>query len=158
MMEAALEKRSLLLERLADVDEEIADVFLAEEEPDLATLRAAIRRQTIALNFVPVFLGSAFKNKGVHPLLDGVVHYLPSPSDVTNVALDLNQEEAEVGAEHQQRRPARRPRLQARGDEIRVSFSFFSSSLFSSLVSNLVSTSRGHERNVPRPSLHTTGR
>ena len=83
LLEAAQEKRALLLETLADVDEEIADLFLAEEEPDTDVLRAAIRRQTIALAFVPVFMGSAFKNKGVHPLLDGVVHYLPSPTEVS---------------------------------------------------------------------------
>ena len=71
-----------MLERLADVDEEIADLFLLEEEPDVPTLRAAIRRQTIGLAFVPVFMGSAYKNKGVHPLLDGVVNYLPSPTEV----------------------------------------------------------------------------
>ena len=50
-----------MLERLADVDEEVADLFLAEEEPPLDVLRAAIRRQTIAREFVPVFMGSAFK-------------------------------------------------------------------------------------------------
>lgn len=59
-------------------------------------LRAAIRRQTIASAFTPVMMGSAFKNKGVQPLLDGVVHYLPNPQQVTNIGLDLKNEEAEA--------------------------------------------------------------
>ena len=56
-------KRQLLLEKLADVDEEVAELYLMEEEPSVELLMAAIRRQTIARNFVPVCMGSAFKNK-----------------------------------------------------------------------------------------------
>ena len=56
-------KRQLLLEKLADVDEEVAELYLLEEEPSVELLMAAIRRQTIARNFVPVCMGSAFKNK-----------------------------------------------------------------------------------------------
>lgn len=88
--------RQELVESLADVDETIADMFLMEEEPSVDEIKAAIRRQTIALKFVPVFMGSAYKNKGVQLLLDGVVDYLPSPSERDNVALDLSNNEAEV--------------------------------------------------------------
>ena len=56
-------KRQLLLEKLADVDEEVAELYLLEEEPTVELLMTAIRRQTIARNFVPVCMGSAFKNK-----------------------------------------------------------------------------------------------
>jgi elongation factor G len=96
MLELVQEKRNLLLEHLSDADDEIAEVFLMEEIPDIETLKAAIRRQTIACNFVPVFMGSAFKNKGVQPLLDGVLDYLPAPIEKSNFALDRNNNEEQV--------------------------------------------------------------
>ncbi len=90
------EKRLELIEALADCDDEVAEAFLSEEEltPDL--LNAAIRRQTLALQFTPVLMGSAFKNKGVQTLLDAVEAYLPDPTEVKNVALNQNDGEAEV--------------------------------------------------------------
>jgi elongation factor G len=90
------EKRMELLERLADVDDEIAELFLMEETPDKATLKAAMRRAVIACQFVPVFMGSAFKNKGVQPLLDGVIDYLPEPVEKVNYALDRSKDEEPV--------------------------------------------------------------
>ncbi|KAI9918810.1 hypothetical protein PsorP6_011694 [Peronosclerospora sorghi] len=90
------EKRLQLIEALADVDDDIAEMFLMEEEPSVEQLQNAIRRATIAHKFVPVMMGSAFKNRGVQPLLDGVVSYLPSPSEVTNFALDQANHEARV--------------------------------------------------------------
>jgi elongation factor G len=89
-------KRAEMIETLADLDEEIGELFLAEEEPTVDQLRAAIRRQTIARKFVPVFMGSAFKNKGVQLLLDGVNLYLPCPVESPSKALDLDNNEAEV--------------------------------------------------------------
>lgn len=91
------ETRSELIERLADIDDDVAECFVNEEEPSVELIKAAVRRQTIAQKFVPVFMGSAFKNKGVQVLLDGVNDYLPSPVDVRNKCLDLDKEEAEVG-------------------------------------------------------------
>ena len=70
--------------------------YIADEEPPVDVIHAAVRRQTIANAFLPVFMGSAYKNKGVQALLDGVVKYLPNPAEVTNKALDLNNDEAEV--------------------------------------------------------------
>jgi small GTP-binding protein len=89
-------KRAELIERVAEVDEELAELFLLGELIGAEPLRAAIRRATLALQFVPVMMGSAYKNKGVHTLLDGVVAYLPNPSEVKNKALDLAAGEAEV--------------------------------------------------------------
>jgi len=96
MMEMVEEKRAEMIERLANVDEEIEEIFLMEEEPTEEQLKAAIRRQTVACKFVPVFMGSAFKNKGVQKLLDGVLDYLPQPTEKQNFALDRANDEALV--------------------------------------------------------------
>jgi elongation factor G len=77
--------RERLVEALADCDDQIAHKYLEGEEISEEELRAALRRETIALKLVPVLAGSAFKNKGVQPLLDAVVDYLPSPLDVAAV-------------------------------------------------------------------------
>jgi len=90
------EKRKELIERLAEVDDEITDLYISEIEPTADQLSQAIRRQTVARKFVPVFMGSAYKNKGVQLLLDGVNNYLPSPKEVENIGLDLDKNEAEV--------------------------------------------------------------
>jgi elongation factor G len=73
--------RHVLIEAVADHDEDIAMAFLEDEEIDGARLRAAIRACTLDLSITPVLCGSAFKNKGVQPLLDGIVDYLPTPLD-----------------------------------------------------------------------------
>ncbi|MEW6637975.1 MAG: GTP-binding protein, partial [Actinomycetota bacterium] len=82
MREIAEEYREKLLEAVADYDEEIMMMYLEGEEIDPDQIRAAIRRATLDIQMTPVFVGSAFKNKGVQPLLDGVIDYLPSPLDV----------------------------------------------------------------------------
>ena len=81
-LEEAKKARTDLIEAIADVDDSIMDRYLEGDEIPVADLRAAIRKATINLEFFPVFAGSAFKNKGVQMLLDGVVDYLPSPLDV----------------------------------------------------------------------------
>ena len=95
-VDLANSKRLELIEMLAEVDDEVAELFLMEEEITGNILKDAVRRQTIAKTFVPVFMGSAFKNKGVQPLLDGVFDYLPSPSERTNSALDIDKNEEKV--------------------------------------------------------------
>ncbi|TXJ06769.1 MAG: elongation factor G [Aeromicrobium sp.] len=82
MADAAEEAREALLETLSDVDDEIAELYLEGEEISIEQLKAGIRRATLAAVLNPVFCGTAFKNKGVQPLLDAVVDYLPSPLDI----------------------------------------------------------------------------
>jgi elongation factor G len=81
MRAEADEYREKLLEAVADQDEELMVMYLEGEEIDPDDIRAAIRKATLEIQMTPVFCGSAFKNKGVQPLLDGVIDYLPSPLD-----------------------------------------------------------------------------
>jgi elongation factor G len=78
----AAEYRALLLEVLADADDAIMEMVLEDKEPTEAEIIAAIRRATLADKLNPILTGSAFKNKGVQPMLDAVVRYLPSPLDI----------------------------------------------------------------------------
>lgn len=96
MKEQAEKAKNTLVERLSEVDEEMGEMFLMEQKPTTEQLIACIRRCTIARTFVPVFMGSAFKNKGVQLLLDGVTDYLPAPNEVVNKGLDLDNNEAEI--------------------------------------------------------------
>jgi elongation factor G len=80
--EQALEYREMLIEAVAEVDDEIMEKYLGEEPIDVKELSAAVRKATIARKIVPVLCGSALKNKGVQPLLDAIELYLPSPLDV----------------------------------------------------------------------------
>ncbi len=77
-----------LVEHLVNADDVIGDIFLEEKTPTDDDIQAAIRRATIARKFTPVLVGSALKNKGVQPLLDAVVDFLPNPTQVQNYALD----------------------------------------------------------------------
>jgi elongation factor G len=81
LLEKATEKRTELLEAVSMFDEKLMEKLLEGQEPTLEEAQAVIRRATMKLEMVPVFMGSAFKNKGVQLLLDGVVAYLPSPID-----------------------------------------------------------------------------
>jgi elongation factor G len=80
--EVAREWRDRLLETIAENDDDMMEKYLEGDEPTVEELQAAIRRATIAGTLTPVLCGTAFKNKGVQPLLDAVVEYLPSPVDV----------------------------------------------------------------------------
>jgi elongation factor G len=82
LAESAAEWREKLLETLADVDDAIMEKYLEGEELSIEEIKAAIRRATIAGKANPVLTGSAFKNKGIQPMLDAVVEYLPSPLDI----------------------------------------------------------------------------
>ncbi len=77
--------RDKMIETLADHDEKIMELYLEGKVPDVETIRAAIRAATLKIAITPVVLGSAFRNKGVQPMLDAVVDYLPSPKDLPPV-------------------------------------------------------------------------
>lgn len=96
MVDFAKEKRAELIEQLAEVDDEMTNIFLEEREPTIEELAASIRRATVACKFSPVYLGSAMKNKGVQAMLDGVCAYLPNPAEVPAVALETSNEASQV--------------------------------------------------------------
>ncbi len=84
LKETAEKWRAKLIETAVEMDDEAMMGYLEGEEPDVETLRKLIRKGTTSLSFVPVLCGSAFKNKGVQPLLNAVIDYLPSPLDVVD--------------------------------------------------------------------------
>jgi elongation factor G len=83
--EASVKQRERIIELVADTDDSIMEKYLAEEEIEIQALKKAIRQATIDLKLVPIFCGAALRNKGVQPLLDGIVECLPSPLDVPPV-------------------------------------------------------------------------
>ncbi len=91
----AEERRANLLEEVSMFSEELMEALLEEGDIDTDLIYDAVRKGTLALEFTPVFIGSAYKNKGVQTLLDAVDQYLPCPTDVENNALDLKNDEAE---------------------------------------------------------------
>ena len=100
MMEEASKYREVFLETLADKDDLIMDKYLAEEVIDEKELKRAIRTATVKLELVPIFCGAALRNKGIQPLLEAIVDYLPSPLDVPPIV----GHDPETGKEEQ--RPA----------------------------------------------------
>lgn len=83
---AAERARSIILERIVETDDELMERYLEGDEITATELRAALRKGTIAGTLTPVFCGTALRNKGVQPVLDAVVHYLPSPLDIPDVS------------------------------------------------------------------------
>ncbi|RMD49175.1 MAG: elongation factor G, partial [Alphaproteobacteria bacterium] len=82
LKDQAEEWRSKMIELAVEMDDEAMEAYLEGQEPDIETLRKLIRKGTLDMSFVPVLAGSAFKNKGVQPLLNAVIDYLPSPLDI----------------------------------------------------------------------------
>ena len=95
LLAEAQAKREEMLDAVSMCSDELMEAMLEDSvTPDL--IRAAVRKGTISLELCPVFMGSAYKNKGIQPLLDGVVSYLPNPTEVQNIALDLDDNEKEI--------------------------------------------------------------
>jgi elongation factor G len=97
MKAKADEYRNKLLEAIAETDDALMEKFFAGEEISVAEIKAAIRKMTVKSEIYPVLCGSAFKNKGVQPMLDAVIDYLPTPLDVESVVgLDIRDETKEI--------------------------------------------------------------
>ncbi len=102
LVDAAATARSELIEMAVEQDDDVMEAYLEGNEPDTATLKRLIRKGTLTSAFVPVLCGSAFKNKGVQPLLDAVIDYLPSPLDVpaiNGLKLDGETEDARAASD-----------------------------------------------------------
>lgn len=85
LVDVVEERRNRLIETVADFDEELMEKYLEGEEVSPELIKKAIRKGTLSVEFFPVFCGSAFKNKGVKLVLDGVIEYLPAPTDIAAV-------------------------------------------------------------------------
>jgi elongation factor G len=89
--------RSILLEKVAEIDDTLIEKYLAGEDFSETEIKSALRKGTLANACVPVFCGSSLKNAGVQPLIDGVIDYLPSPEDIKSVhAFDVNDHSKEI--------------------------------------------------------------
>lgn len=95
LLDEAQEKRELMLDAASMFSDELAEAYLEGVETE-EMIHDAVRKGVLAREMVPVFMGSAYKNKGIQPLLDAVVRYLPAPDDIENTALDLANGEKEV--------------------------------------------------------------
>lgn len=84
------DRRLELIEHLSNVDDVLGELFLNEIKPTEKDIKDAIRRSCLKRTFTPLLVGSALKNKGVQPLLDAVVDYLPNPGEIENLAFDEN--------------------------------------------------------------------
>ncbi|WP_417910836.1 elongation factor G [Candidatus Electronema sp. PJ] len=96
LREQAEAKREEMLDAVSMFSDELMEAMLEEGNIPVELIREAIRKGTLSLKLAPVMIGSAYKNKGIQPLLDGVEMYLPCPTDVENIALDLDNNEAEI--------------------------------------------------------------
>jgi len=99
MLKLATEKRAVLIEAVADYDEELLNLYLEGEKITPALLKRAVRKATLTVEFFPIICGSAFKNKGVKPMLDCVIDYLPSPTEVPPI-IGFDRHGDEVIVEH----------------------------------------------------------
>ena len=104
MLEEAQKYREELVDAATMFSDELAEAFLEGKET-VEMIRSAIRKGTLQEQFVPVFCGSAYKNKGIQPLLDAVTYYLPNPTEVENTALNLDDEEKPIVLGHDAKDP-----------------------------------------------------
>jgi len=105
LLAEAKERRHELIAAMGDFDDHIAELYLEDKEVSPNALRKAVRTATLSLKFIPVMMGSAYKNKGVQMLLDAVGYYLPDPSEVKNEAHDQRKDEEKIVLESSPDKP-----------------------------------------------------
>ena len=105
LVDKCKESRESLVAALGDFDDVIAEKYLEGQDPTTEEMRTGIRNATLSLEFTPVMMGTAYKNKGVQTLVDAVTYYLPSPPEVQNYALDQDQEEKQIDLESTDGKP-----------------------------------------------------
>jgi elongation factor G len=105
ILDACQEHREELIAAVGEFDETVGMKYLEGQSVTVAELRVAIRKATLSLQFTPVMVGSAYKNKGVQLLLDAVTYYLPNPTERENIALDQNNNEEKVVLESDPEKP-----------------------------------------------------
>ncbi len=105
LLEEAKKLRHDLIAAAADFDDELMELYIEEKEPTVEQIRKAVRKGALSLKLTPVFCGSAYKNKGVQHLLDGVIYYLPNPKEVTNEAHDQSNNEQKITLESSADKP-----------------------------------------------------
>ena len=118
MAEQAAQYREELLETIAGSDDHLMEKYLAGEELTEEEVKYAIRAGTLAFDFVPILCGSAFKNKGVQPMLDAVIDYLPSPLDIPPTQGSADYED-EIRSSARPTRTSRSPRWRSRSSPTR---------------------------------------
>nr|XP_054771369.1 elongation factor G, mitochondrial-like [Lytechinus pictus] len=96
MMADVEEYRQKLIESLSNVDDELGEMFLEEKEPSEQEIKDAVRRCVLKRTFTPVMMGTALKNKGIQPLLDAIIDYLPNPTEVNNYAFNDQDEKVKM--------------------------------------------------------------
>ncbi len=100
MMDKAQEYREMMVEAIAETDETLMDKFFENGDLEIADMKAALRKACIACEAVPVFCGSAYRNKGVQKLLDGILEYMPAPTDIPAIKGHLPGDEENVVERH----------------------------------------------------------
>ncbi len=105
LKDRAAEQREVLIDAASAFSEELTDAVLEETEITEAMLAEAIRKGAFARELTPVFVGSAYKNKGVQPLLDAIITYMPAPEDAQNTAIDLDNDQSQVTLSHDPGQP-----------------------------------------------------
>jgi elongation factor G len=96
LIDSAKKYRAILLDKISMFNDDIMEILLEDKEPDIDIIKSTVRKAVLSRDLTPVFMGSAFKNKGVQPLMDAVGDYLPNPNDRKYFAINNNKEDEKI--------------------------------------------------------------